>query len=245
MLDRLLRLSTAPAWFFLLLFGVYAATAQYGGTVFNDIHSTAHASWSLATRGTLDLSSVDLPYEQAWTVSVGDAEYSNRFPGVILAGTPFYLLMQPDLPVVAPSALAAALASALGVTGMLLALRHMLPMRWAWGAALLLALGSGVWAVAADGLFTHGVTTMWVGAVAAGIAKSGRRQGLVVVGAAMSVLTRPHLSVALGCTALVLWRHDRRSALAILSGVAIGSAAFVLYGRVVFGTWSIMGPYKV
>jgi hypothetical protein len=42
-----------------------------------------------------------------------------------------------------------------------------------------------------------------------------------------------------------MWRHDRRSAVAVLTGIALGSAAFVLYGRVLFETWSPMGPYQV
>lgn len=245
MLDRLLGRKTAPAWFLLVLFAVYASTAHYGGNVFNDVHSAAHAAWSLATRGTLDLAGVDLAYDQAWTVRVGDAEYSNRFPGVILAGVPFYLLLQPEQPLVAPSALAASLASAIGVTGMLIALRRLVPTRWAWASASLLGLGTGVWSVGADGLYTHGVTTMWLGLTAAGVVLAGRAQVLAVLGSAMAVLTRPHMGAGLAVMALVLWRRDRRGSIAVLIGTAIGSIAFLTYGRVVFGEWSVMGPYQV
>lgn len=245
MLDRFLARDTSPAWFFLLLFVVYTATAHYDGSVVNDVHSAAHAAWSLATRGTLDLSGLDLPYDQAWTADVDGALYSNRFPGVILAGVPMYLLLQPELPTVAPSAMAAALAAASGVTAMLVALRRLLPLRRAWGAAAVLGLGSAVWSVAADGLWSHGVTVLWLGLLVAGLAVAGRARAVVVVAAAMAVLTRPHLAVALAVTAAWLWRRDRAGALATAAGLLLGSAVFLVYGRLLFGEWSLMGPYEV
>lgn len=244
-LTRFVRLDTAAVWFFLLLFAVYTATAHYGGTVVNDVHSAAHAAWSLATRGTLDLSGLDNANEQAWTVEVGDALYSNRFPGVILAGAPFYLLLAPEDPAVLPSALAAAFCSAAGVTGVLVGLRRLVPLWWAWGSTVALALGSGVWSVGADGLWTHGVTTMYLGLAFAALTLAGRWRWLVVLPAAGAVLTRPQLGVALGIAALVLLLtgSQRARALALGGGAVLGGAAFLVYGRLIFGEWSLTGTY--
>lgn len=244
MLDRLLRTTTAPAWFFLLLFLVYAVTAHYGGHVVNDVHSAAHAAWSLATRGTLDLSGLQLPYEQTWTVRVGDEVFSNRFPGVILSAVPLYWLVHPAQPTVGPGALTAALSSAVGVSAVLLGLRQQqVPLRWAWASASLLGFGTAVWSVAADGLWTHGVTTMWLGLVYAGTVLGGRWRGVVVLAAAGAVLTRPHLAVALVLVALLLARPRPGRAIPVVIGVALGTGAYLLYGRMVLGEWSLTGAY--
>lgn len=246
MLDTMLRRPTAAVWFFLLLFVLYAATALYSSQVPNDVHSAAHAAWSLATRGTLELSGAGLPYGLAWSVPVDGGEVSNRFPGVILAGIPLYLLMQPVLPTVAPSSLAAAASAAVGVTAALVGLRRLVPLRWAWGGAAALGLGTGVWSVGADALWTHGVTTAWLGLVFMGLTLGPLWRPLVLVSTAGAVLTRPHLSVALVVAALVLWRRrDPGAAVSLALGVAMGSVMFLVYGRLVFGSWSLMGPYQV
>jgi hypothetical protein len=241
--DRLLALRTAPAWFFLILTSVYLATAHYGGNVVNDVHSAAHAAWSLATRGTLDLSGLELPYDQAWTVQVGDAEYSNRFPGVILSAVPLYAVVRPDDPLVGPSAATGALATAVGVTAVLVALLRLVSHRQAYAAAALLGLGTGVWAVAADGLWTHGIAVMALGLALVGTVVGGWTRVVVVLGAAWAVLTRPHLAVALGVVALALWRRDRGAAVALAAGTALGALAFLLYGRLLLGQWSLTGAY--
>lgn len=241
--ESVLSRSTLPAWFFLVLVSIYLATAYYGGNVVNDVHSAAHAAWSLATRGTLDLSGLDLPYDQAWVVEVGGAEYSNRFPGVIAAAVPLYALVRPELPLVWPSAASAAVAAAIGVTAVLVGLRRLLPQRHGLAGAAFLGLGTGVWAVGADGLWGHGITTMWLGLAFAGLATAGRGRALAAVAAAGAVLTRPHLAVALVVAAAVLWRRDRAGAVALAGGAAVGAVAFLVYGRVLFGEWSLTGGY--
>jgi alpha-1,2-mannosyltransferase len=241
--ESVLARRTVPAWFFLVLVSVYLATAYYGGNVVNDVHSAAHAAWSLATRGTLDLSGLDLPYDQAWVVEVGDAEYSNRFPGVIAAAVPLYALVRPELPLVWPSAASAAVAAAVGVTAVLVGLRRLVPHRYALAGAAFLGLGTGVWAVGADGLWGHGITTMWLGLTFAGLATGGRGRALAAVAGMGAVLTRPHLAVGIAVAAAVLWRRDRAGAVALAAGAAVGAAAFLLYGRVLFGEWSLTGGY--
>lgn len=241
--ESVLARPTVPAWFFLVLVSVYLATAHYGGDVVNDVHSAAHAAWSLATRGTLDLTGLDLPYDQAWVVEVGDAEYSNRFPGVIAAAVPLYALARPELPLVWPSAASAAVAAAVGVTAVLVGLRRLVPHRHALAGAAFLGLGTGVWAVGADGLWGHGITTMWLGLACAGLACGSRGRALAAVAAAGAVLTRPHLGVGLVVAAAVLWRRDRAGAVALAVGSAAGGAAFLLYGRLLFGEWSLTGGY--
>lgn len=241
--ESALRRSTVPAWFFLVLVSIYLATAHYGGNVVNDVHSAAHAAWSLATRGTLDLSGLDLPYDQAWDVQVDDALYSNRFPGVIAGAVPLYALVRPELPLVWPSAASAAVAAAIGVTAVFVGLRRLLPQRHALAGAAFLGLGTGVWAVGADSLWGHGITTMWLGLAFAGLASGGRGRALAAVAAAGAVLTRPHLAVGLVVAAAVLWRRDRAGAVALVGGAAAGAVAFLVYGRVLFGEWSLTGGY--
>ncbi len=51
--------------------------------------------------------------------------------------------------------------------------------------------------------------------------------------------------MALAVAAVVLWRRDRAGALALLLGVSVGAAGLLLYGRVLFGEWSLLGPYAL
>lgn len=230
------------------LAALYLLTAHYGSLHVNDVRAAASAAWSLAVRETLDLSGLGLEEGEDWVVPVGDALYTNRFPGVVLLAVPAYALahlVAPSAgPVPGPGAATAALASAAGVVAMAVGLRAVVPARTALLSALALGVGSGVWAVAADALWSHGATTLWLGLVCLAVLRGG--PWLLTAGAAAAaVLSRPHLALAGAAAAATLWRSERRTAVALLVGSATGAVAYVAWVRALFGVWSLAGPYAV
>ena len=228
---------------FFPLFLLYAATASYEGLQVNDAIAAAVPAWTVANEGTLTLT--DEAPANAWFVDARGRRVSNRFPGVIAFGVPFYWLTRGSAPepTVPEASVAAAFAAALAVALMAFALRRVVPTRVAVAGALLLGLGTSTWAVASASLLSHAPAMLWltVGLVAA----ASSRWWLSAPAYALAVLTRPHLVVAPAVQAVWVASRGRlwRAACWLLLGCGLGLALLLLYNRHVYGGWSLSGGY--
>jgi hypothetical protein len=256
---------SAPVWnrrrdrraagvLFLLVWVIYLATATYDMVQITDTRAAAISAWSVATRGTPALPDEwqgSVPWE---TEGRGGRLFTDRFPGTIAAGVPFYVAARtigvvpaPSHPVFlnyAPAGVAAATIAAVTVGLMFVLLRRLTDRRVALVASLVFALGTAHWSVSAAALWTHGVTSLAL--VGGMLGVSAGRSVLGGLSYGVSVLARPQTAVVPAITGL--WRsavaRDPRPALAIglTSGAAV--ALLSLYSQVLFGTWLPIAGYN-
>jgi hypothetical protein len=126
--------------------------------------------------------------------------------------------------------------------------RRIADRRVALGAAGVLAFATGMWSVAGDALWTHGLAAL--GLALGMVAMSSRRYALAGAGFAVAILARPQLAVV--PAVIGLWEGARRRSIRpiVLVGVvsALGLGAVSLYSQALFGTWLPIagyGPGKV
>lgn len=229
---------------------LYLATASYGPAQTNDTRAASVAAWSVGTRG-----SAVLP--EAWPASSnywgaqgrGGGVLVNRFPGVAYWAAPVYALTtkgsapaHPFLVGVAPAAVSAGLTSAAVVALLFILLRAELRRRTALFATVAMATATSLWSVAADAMWPHAPAMLGLA-----VMLLGWRRGNVLLagtGAAVAVLVRPHLIVAIVVLALFasLW-EQRRSAMALAGGGLVGIAVLTCYSAWAFGTWMPVAGY--
>ncbi len=245
----------AAVMLFLVVWASYLATATYTSVQINDNRATAVSAWSVSTRGTF---AMPAEWQEEWVdwaqVGADGRVYTDRFPGAVLVGAPFYavadlfgLAPQPEHPMFlnyAPAGVAAATVAALAVTVLFLVFRRLAEPRLALVAAGIFAFGTPSWSVSADALWTHGLTSL---ALAAGmLALAAGRDVLAGSAAAVSILARPQTAVV----PLVwgVWRGlSRRRVSPILAiGLtsSVGVLALSLYSRALFGTWLPIAGYS-
>ena len=241
---------------FLFVWALFLATASYTVDQVNDSRETALSAWSLGTRGTLALPEhwQQWPDALRWdTEGIDGNTYTNRFPGSILWGAPFYAVgefVSPTGPVAhpwlgrfAPAGVAAATVTALAVGVCFAVFRRLADRRLALAAALTMGLGTGLWSVAADALWTHGPAAL---TLALGmLALSSRRYAGTGMAFGLSILVRPHLAVVPAVTGLWHGWRERSLRPVVTVGVlsAVGLAAMSLYSRALFGTWLPVAGY--
>lgn len=242
-------LDTASAW---QVFGavagpllvLYLATASYGLPQSPDPVATALPAWRLAEHGTMALD--EYAGENPWLVDTGERVVSNRQPGVIAWGVPFYLLIPTtsgDEPPMAPAGAAGAVAAALAMGVLALVLRRLIAPPAAVAGALVAGLATATWTVSADGLWPHGPTQLWLAlGMLASAAGHHARAGLAW---AAALLTRPNAAVVAAVTGLYAsWRQRSvRPALLVGAVSGLGLLALIAYNTVVFDAPSISGGY--
>ena len=242
---------------FLFVWVLFLATASYTVDQVNDSRETALAAWSLGTRGTLALPEdwQQWPDALRWDVEGVDGHtYTNRFPGSILWGAPFYAVgevVSPTHPVphpwlgpFAPAGVAAATVTALAVGVCFAVYRRLAERRLALAAALTVGLGTGLWSVAADALWTHGPAAL---TLALGmLALSSRRYAGTGAAFGVAILVRPQLAVVPAVTGLWHGWRERSLRPVVTVGVisALGLAAMSLYSQALFGTWLPVAGYS-
>lgn len=223
---------------------LYLATASYGLPQSPDTVATALPAWQLAERGTLALD--EHAGSNPWLVDTGERVVSNRQPGVIAWGVPFYLLIPTtsgDEPPMAPAGAAGAVAAALAMGVLALVLRRLVNSSVAVVAALVGGLATATWTVSADGLWPHGPGQLWLSLGMLGLgAGHHARSGLAF---AAALLTRPNAAVVAAVTGLYASWRQRSVRPAVLLGAAsgLGLAALVAYNTAVYGSPSISGGY--
>lgn len=110
-------------------------------------------------------------------------------------------------------------------------------------AAVLFGLATATWSISGTALWTHGPSQLWL---AVGmLAVAGGRYATSGLGWSLALLTRPHLAVVAAAVGLSESRAKRswRPAAKVAATTAIGLGAWLLYGRVVFGEWTLLGGY--
>lgn len=230
---------------FAILSVLYLLTASYDTRQSVDAIAAALPAWQLATHGNLDLSSLVQP-DHIWFLETDQGLVSNRHLGIILFAVPLYWLSQPFTsgPTMIPAAIAAALATAGGITCLHLAFRRLVPPSTAVGAALVAGLATSSWSVSADALWPHGIDQLWLGLAVLLIGAERSWSSGIAFG--LAVLTRPLVVVA-GGTASVFEAWRRRTwqpvlAVSLFSLVAL--SAVLAYNWRLFGEPSITGGYS-
>jgi alpha-1,2-mannosyltransferase len=222
------------------LAATYVLTANYTSRQSYDTISTALPSWRLAQSGNLDLT--EYAGWSSWIVPVGDDWVSNRFPGAIAWGAPFYVALGREVPTILPASIAAMVATMVAVIVVRAVTAGLVGSQMATIGAMVLALGTGMWSVAADALWTHGPAAMFL--AGAMLAASRNRHALVGLCLGGAVLCRPHLTVA-GVIFIVAMRcYSRNSRWAVQgAGLLLGIAVLTLYNVYVFHSPSPLGGY--
>jgi hypothetical protein len=240
---------------FLIALLAYLLTASYTINQVNDTRATAVSAWSLGTRGTLALPEEWPEGSIFWAKPGTDGRsYTDRFPGPTLWAAPFYAVTElidprgtPPHPFVAnyaPAGVAAAVAGALAITAAFVVYRRIERRRLAWLAAAFLALGTGMWSVAADAMWTHGIGSLLL--LLGVLGTASRRYGWAGAAFALAILCRPQYAVI--PAVIGLWEGFRlRDVVPVLKiGIvsATGLVAMSVYSYTIFGTWLPVAGYS-
>jgi alpha-1,2-mannosyltransferase len=235
-------------WIFLASLTVYLLTAGYGGRgkgPANDVAATYGPASELAHHGSVFMDR--LHGGGPWIVHLHGHYATNRFPGSIFWSAPFYLFdgNPHGTPTPYAGAVAAAVSAAMSVALCYFIFARLVRRRAAVLATLVAATCTSTWSVSADQIWTHGPGQMVLLAAVLAVAAGGWWLAGICFGAA--VMVRPHLGVAAAALGLYLGcvrrqvRVPLRIALASLPGVG----GLLLYNRLVFGSWSVLGGYAV
>lgn len=217
---------------FLITLMVFAVTADYDQTQNDDIVATAVPVWNLVMHGSTDLSA----YEglSSWLIEVDGRVISNRWPGTMLIALVSYVVTAPfyrsiGIPVLWPGTIAAVIVCAAAVTVLFRLLWLMFGRRFALWAATVAGFGTGLWTVAAEGLWTHGPAALVSAAVL--WALRARRQWWAGGFFGGLALIRPHLLIVAALVGYITAREtkDVRALVRIGLPSAIGLALYVGY----------------
>jgi hypothetical protein len=248
----------------LALTGIYFATAPKTTWTHDPLTYTV-AAWSLGSRGTFVLDDYSLflspeaPPGVIGVVKGAIGPVSVAPPGVALHAAPLYAIFDKPVrfasvgspsgntisypvPPIWPGALVAALVTGAACGVMFLCLSRLTDERSALGGAMVLAFATGSWAVSSQALWRHGPTMLWVAlGVLWATPMPSWRAGAAWIPA---ILTRPQsvvIPAALeGYQAIKLRRlPPLPQTVAPLFGLVI----LVVYNRLVFGSWSLLGGF--
>jgi hypothetical protein len=249
------RDAPAAVALFVLTLLVYLLTANYTLNQVNDTVATSVSAWSLGTRGTLALPDTWPDDTNRWFVEgQNGGTYTDRFPGPTLWAAPFYTMTEwvsprgtpphPYLADYAPAGVAAAFAAALAVTAAFAVYRRVERRTIALAAAGFLALGTGMWSVAADAMWTHGIGSLLL--LLGVLGTSSRRYVWAGIAFGLAILCRPQYAVI--PAVIGLWEGFRLRDLAPVVKVGLPSAAGLLsmslYSQAIFGTWLPVAGYS-
>ncbi|NND03240.1 MAG: hypothetical protein HKN91_10675 [Acidimicrobiia bacterium] len=251
---------------FLPLAVIYLLTATWQPPYDADTFTNAVTAYELGTHGDVflerheELTGDFYRGVVGWVVPARDSAASQYPPGAALIAAPLYAIWPADsetiartlrdrnveyeLPPIPPAAIAASLAAAAGVAALALAMSEFLSRRNAALAAYGLGLATGVWSVAADKLWLHTGSVLYLG-VALWLASAFYlTSGL---GFGLAIMTRPHnLVIGLG-TAIGRFLDTRswQVLVRMLAGMGIGLVALVAFNYFVFDNPSITGGYRL
>jgi len=224
---------------------IYLPTATYDGAQSTDPGMVAVSAWTLAEHGTLDLSSIADAFAvdevaTGQTVEVDGRIYTNRFPGTIFLATPFFLIFPG--PFVA-AGVAAAVVAAFMIGFLYLVLARLLEERQAAVGAVVFGLSTATWSVSANAIWTHGPAQLWL--VLAMLAMAQQAWATSGLAYGLALFTRPHLGVTAAVAGLWTSWEERRLAPAvrIAATAALGLAGYLVYTRLLFGSWTLFGGY--
>ncbi len=204
-----------------------------------DSIAAAAPAWRLATHGDFDLDQFE---GQPWIIETEDGFRSNRQPGVIAFGVPFYLGSDSDiagpLPPLTPAAAAGAVSAALAMATLHLAFRKLASPTVSILAAYIGGTATATWRISADQLWPHGPTQLWLALGVLALAGGYYfRTGLAL---GLALLTRPITAVVAAGIGLAQGLSVRRlrPVLLIGTGAMIGLLVLMTYNYIVFDSFS-------
>jgi hypothetical protein len=159
--DRLVASSRQWASVFLLAWVLYAVTANWQSSQISDAYGAAWAGWQLVDAGDFDVSQSAgfRDYPGVWTIEIAGETRISRTIGVILAGVPGHVLLAwTGASATTSATLATTLLTAAALANLSVTLRTLADRRTVLFATLVLGAGTAMWTVAADQLWTHGLT---------------------------------------------------------------------------------------
>ena len=249
-----------PAKFLLPLAVLLAALAVFLPTIATedanpDSYAASASAWRIATTGLPWMDDVD-QYEMEgsiipgpnWTVTGADGHLvHSRSAGVVLAGVPFYWLLNntedPRSYQQWTGGVAAATLSAVAVMLLFLALRRVVSPSLALVVTAAYACATPVWTISANSLWTHTVTQLGLaGAIWAMVQGRWLLAGSFL---GLGLFGRPHLAIIAAVLGLgIAWRR-RDASIAFRVGAPSGMAflAYLTWNYLIFGDWSPQGGY--
>ena len=214
-----------------------------------DVFGANWTSWHIATTGSPWIDGTRIPevgHRPASLLAVvhshGGHTAFGRFPGVVVAALPAYLITGGSMSTV-PGSLTAALLTSCALVLLFNALRRHLATSHALLATVVLGFATPVWTVSANLMWPQTITLLGVAGMA--WASATERWWWVGVFGGVTLWGRVHaaLIVAVLGLGLGLRRRDSR----IVGRVGIVSAAFLAASCVwihwVYGTWNPLGAY--
>jgi alpha-1,2-mannosyltransferase len=205
--------------------------------------AAALPAWRIANFGDLNLDAWG--FNNPWVVRANGRRVSNREPGIIFAGVPFYLAIgrNTDHPSLFPAAVAAAVYAAAAMAFLALVFRKLLSARGAVLAAFLAALGTSTWSVSADQLWPHGPDQLLL--VLSMLALSREKHVRTGIAYGLAILIRTHLAAS--AAVVGIWDSIRTRPLkpALCVGIpsAIGLATLFWYTSHVYGHADVNAGY--
>jgi alpha-1,2-mannosyltransferase len=234
---------------FLATFTIFALTACRAYTHI-DAHAATVESWKIAATGTPWLEdSMDRRIRENKYIGAAPNGHvvGQRMAGPVIAGIPFYWLLDRDPDVASfslvPGGVAAAAWTASAVLLMFLALRPRLGTRLSVVSAAVFAFGTPTWSVSANMLWTHPVTQF--GLAGAAFAASRSRWWLAGMCLGVGMLGRPHLALVAAILGVGMsWaKRDLKPLLQVAVPTIAALGLLLVWNRWMFGVWSIGGAY--
>jgi len=238
-----------PAVLYMVIFAVYGLTVSRH--YFNiDAHAATVESWRIASAGNPWLENVmDRGMQQNPFISQAANGHivGQRMAGPVLAGIPFYLLLDRDAArggfELFPGGMAASAWTAAAVVLLFLSLRRQLGDRISLAAAVVFALATPTWSVSANMLWTHTVTQFGL----AGAAYAASRQRAWLAGAflAVAMLGRPHVAIVAAVLGIgmAISRRAWRPLVEVAAPTVSALGVLLVWNHWMFGDWSIGGAY--
>ena len=238
-----------PTAIFLGVFSVYALTACRAYTHI-DAQAATVESWRIASAGEpwLDKVMTDKLRENKFISQAPNGHVvGQRMAGPVIAGIPFYWLLDNDPArgafTLGPGGIAAAACTAGAVLLVFLTLRRHAPPSLSLIASLVFALATPTWSVSANMLWTHPVTQL--GIAGAAYAASRGRWWVAGMFLAIGMLGRPHVALIAAVLGLgvTLSRRSLRPAIQVALPTLCALGFLEVWNRWMFGVWSVGGAY--
>ena len=264
--EALDRIDQRPALVtFVVLLIVYLATASWTLPYHIDPLTNVLTAWKLGADGSVvvgeqaELTGPEYHNVVNQLLETPRGPVSKYPPGASLLAAPWYSVFSetdiqevtfvvetPDgpragvlempIPALWPSTLTAVLTTAAAMAVLAALIRPVVGDRWAWVGALLVGLGTSLWSVAADSLWQHGPTAMWLLLGIWGFSRSRYLAGSAAFG--LAVITRPQTAIIVAV--MGVWAAIREKSVKTLieagAPAAIGAALYIVFNRYLFGS---------
>jgi hypothetical protein len=241
---RGLRMTSREVIAALALLAVFCVGASWhmGGQVTDSV-AVAIPAWNFVETGSFDVT--EFQKTNPWLLDVGSQVRSNRAPGLIAVGVIAYAAASPWTETFAawPATALAVVTSWLAVVIVALSAKQLrddlfLP------ALVLLGVGTATWAVSADQLWPHGPAQLAVACSMWFFARD--KDAAAGLAFAAGILIRPPIAVMAAVMGIGRSISERSWRPAIAVGIPSAAAAglYMMYNKLLFGSWSPLAVYN-